>query len=204
MKVHISVDIEGCAGVNSPLHTSPKGDDYGTARLQMSREASAAVEGCLQAGADEVVITDAHGYKTNLVLEEIHPAARIITGPTRILGMMEGIGYLERWVFEVLEGLGATKLQNVYVTGGAARSETWLSIRASILGLQLQRPAVAESAFGAAILAASGKLGGVSAATSAMVRPDVTIDPEPGLQAAYEKGYRRFREACAARGYGVP
>jgi xylulokinase len=116
---------------------------------------------------------------------------------------MEGAGYLERWIFEVLEGLGATKLQNVYVTGGAAKSETWLSIRASILDLQLQRPAVAESAFGAAILAASGKLGGVSAATRAMVRPDMTIDPDPGLQAPYEERYLRFREACAERGYGA-
>lgn len=120
-----------------------------------------------------------------------------------LAAMMEGGGYLERWIFEVLEDLGTTELQNVYVTGGAAKSETWLSVRASILGLQLQRPAVAESAFGAAILAASGKLGGVSVATRAMVRPDVTIDPDPGLQAAYEERYLRFRGACAARGYGA-
>lgn len=120
-----------------------------------------------------------------------------------LAAMMEGVGYLERWIFEVLEGLGATRLQNVYVTGGAAKSETWLSVRASVLGVQLQRPAVAESAFGTAILAASGKLGGVSAATRAMVRPDVTIDPDPGLRAAYEERYLRFRRACAARGYGA-
>jgi D-amino peptidase len=92
MKVLISVDIEGCVGIVAPLHTSPKGDDYNTARVQMSREASAAVEGCLEAGADEVVVNDSHGPKTNLVLEEIHPTARIITGTTKLLGMMEGIG----------------------------------------------------------------------------------------------------------------
>jgi len=120
-----------------------------------------------------------------------------------LAGMMEGVGYLERWVLELLEELGAGRAERVYVTGGAARSPIWLSVRASILGLPLHRPATAESAFGAAILAASGTLGGVTAATEAMVRPDITVDPDPALAAGYHDRYARFRAACAERGYGT-
>ncbi len=119
-----------------------------------------------------------------------------------LAAMMEGVAFVERWAFEVLEELGAGEATRAYVTGGGTRSETWLRLRASVLGLPLHRPAVAESAFGAAILAASGRLGGVSAATRAMVRPDVTIEPDPVLQAAYGERYPLFRVACAERGYG--
>ncbi len=91
MKVFISVDIEGCVGVLSEFHTKREGDDFKVARLRMTREVSAAVQGCVDAGATQVIVNDSHAAKTNLVLEEMHPAAEVILGTTKRLNMMEGI-----------------------------------------------------------------------------------------------------------------
>jgi xylulokinase len=142
-----------------------------------------------------------------LPLVDAHARGFLVGRPSsdaeHLAAMMEGVAFVERWLFEVLEDLGAGRAERVFVTGGAARSETWLRIRASALGLTLERPAVAESAFGAAILAASGPLGGVAAATRAMVRPDSAVGPDPDLRQAYAVQYARFREECARRGYGA-
>ncbi len=146
--------------------------------------------------------------RTGERLPFVDPEARgfLIGEPTsdaeHLAALMEGVAFVERWVFEVLEDLGAGKVERVYVTGGGAKSETWLRLRASVLGLSLHRPAVAESALGAAILAASDQHGSVSAATAAMVRPDITVTPDPVLNAAYGERYHLFRAACAERGYG--
>jgi D-amino peptidase len=91
MKVYISVDIEGCIGVINSFHTARTGDDFTIARRQMTREANAAVEGCLEAGATEVLLNDSHGGMVNLLLDELHPAAEVIQGNTKQLCMMEGI-----------------------------------------------------------------------------------------------------------------
>ncbi|MBE7477175.1 MAG: M55 family metallopeptidase [Ignavibacteriales bacterium] len=91
MKVFISVDIEGVVGVLSQFHTAREGDDFAAARLRMTREASAAVAGCLDAGATDVIVNDSHGTMTNLVLEEMHPAARVVYGNTKLGCMVEGL-----------------------------------------------------------------------------------------------------------------
>lgn len=91
MKVFISVDIEGCAGVVGPFHTARAGDDYGVARRWMTREANAAIDGAFAGGANEVLVNDSHGSMTNLALDELDPRVRVITGNTKALSMMEGI-----------------------------------------------------------------------------------------------------------------
>ena len=91
MKAYISVDIEGVVGVLNQYHTTRDGDDFAAARLRMTREASAAVAGCIDAGAARVIVNDSHGTMSNLVLEEMHPAAEVVYGNTKLLCMMEGI-----------------------------------------------------------------------------------------------------------------
>ncbi len=90
MKVYISVDIEGCSGVTHLEHTSEAGNDYQRARRLMTRETNAAIEGALSAGATEIVLNDGHGGNgnRNIVLEDLHPVARLITGRPRSLGQM--------------------------------------------------------------------------------------------------------------------
>jgi D-amino peptidase len=91
MRIYISIDIEGVAGAVITEQTSPGGADYPRFRRLMTLEANAAVEACVNAGVDDVVVNDAHGPMVNLLVEELHPAARLVTGRTKLHGMMEAI-----------------------------------------------------------------------------------------------------------------
>lgn len=93
MKVYISVDMEGVAGVVDMVHTNPNGYDYQPARRLMTKEANAAIEGALAAGAAEVWVADSHGgngYRSILGLE-LHEEAYLITGTGRRHGQLEGL-----------------------------------------------------------------------------------------------------------------
>ncbi|MGQ9784065.1 MAG: FGGY-family carbohydrate kinase [Armatimonadota bacterium] len=117
---------------------------------------------------------------------------------------LEGVAYVERWCYELMEELGSRVGNVIYSTGGGAKSRTWLSIRASILNRQILSPAVADSAMGTAIVAASRILyHNLSEATRAMVRYDTIMDPCERLVEPYELGYQRFRRECASRGLGI-
>jgi D-amino peptidase len=90
LKVLISVDMEGIAGVVSGSQLAPGSFEYERFRRFMTLEALAAVEGAKQAGATEIVVTDAHGNEQNLLIELFPPDVRIVRGSPRHLGMMGG------------------------------------------------------------------------------------------------------------------
>jgi D-amino peptidase len=80
MRVWISVDMEGIAGVS---HHGPTGRDdaeYPAAAALMVGEANAAIEGALDAGASDVLVNDSHGGMYNLRPIDLHPAARVLQG----------------------------------------------------------------------------------------------------------------------------
>lgn len=92
MKVLISVDIEGVSGaVSSPQHTSPDQKDYERFRRLMTADANAAIDGALAGGATKVVVNDSHGPMTNLIIEDLNPAAQLISGRPKPFAMMQGI-----------------------------------------------------------------------------------------------------------------
>ena len=92
MKVYISVDMEGICGVTKWHETNRGEADYEYFRALMTREASAAVEGALAAGASEVVVRDAHDSGCNILPDELHPEARLIRSWSGgLLSMMEGL-----------------------------------------------------------------------------------------------------------------
>lgn len=83
MKVYIVTDLEGVSGICLFEQTREKVPPlYEEARLLLTREANAAVQGCLDAGAEEVVVLDGHGGGFNFVPEEMHPGAYFVTGPS--------------------------------------------------------------------------------------------------------------------------
>ncbi|WP_050475893.1 M55 family metallopeptidase [Herbaspirillum rhizosphaerae] len=91
MNVLISVDIEGIAGVFHPEQTRPGNGEYERARRQMTEEANAVIRGALAGGAQEIVVNDSHGSFRNLLPDLLHPAARMVLGKPRVLGMMGGV-----------------------------------------------------------------------------------------------------------------
>ena len=120
----------------------------------------------------------------------------------RYAANLEGLAYLERLAFAVLEDLGATVGDTVHVTGGGARSKLWLKIRASVLSKQLLRPLVSETAMGSALLAASQTLyDDLTEAARQMVKLDLRVDPETRWIRPYDERYQRFIAACRTRGY---
>ncbi len=105
--------------------------------------------------------------------------------------MLEGVAYGLRDSLELLRELGA-RPESGRVSGGGARSELWLRILASVLGLPLETTESEEgSAFGAALLAGvrAGVFSDADDAVARCVRVRRRIEPEWD----YEHGYRRFR-----------
>jgi D-amino peptidase len=92
LKVFISVDMEGLAGVVAGADVSPNGPDYPHFRAIMAGETNAAIEGAFRAGATEVLVRDSHGDKRNLLPADVDPRARLLRGASSgPKNMMEGI-----------------------------------------------------------------------------------------------------------------
>jgi D-amino peptidase len=91
LKVHISVDMEGIAGVVTGDQLGPAGFEYGRFREFMTREAVAAVTAAKEAGATEIVVADAHGNGENLLVEQFPPDVKIVRSWPRKLQMMGGL-----------------------------------------------------------------------------------------------------------------
>jgi D-amino peptidase len=92
LKVFVSVDMEGLAGVVAGNEVSPGGPDYAHFRAIMAAETNAAVEGAVRAGATHVLVRDSHGNKTNLLPADVSPRAQLLRGASSgPKNMMEGI-----------------------------------------------------------------------------------------------------------------
>jgi D-amino peptidase len=95
MRVYISVDMEGIAGVVHEDQTDPTdarhAPEYNRLRRLMTNEANAAIQGALDAGATRVLVNDSHWDMRNLLAEELHPAAELLSGSPKRLSMVEGI-----------------------------------------------------------------------------------------------------------------
>lgn len=91
LKVYISVDMEGIAGVVTGDQLGPTGFEYERARQFMTAEALAAIAGAKDAGATEIVVSDSHGNGESLLIDQFPDDVRIVRSWPRPLMMMEGI-----------------------------------------------------------------------------------------------------------------
>ena len=91
LKVFISVDMEGVSGVVDRDQTSAAGKDYERFRKLMTAEANAAIDGALDAGATHILVNDSHGSHRNLLIDELHAPAELISNSIKPMGMMAGL-----------------------------------------------------------------------------------------------------------------
>ncbi|MEW2403037.1 M55 family metallopeptidase [Streptomyces sp. NPDC046862] len=91
MRIYISVDMEGVTGLVDADDVQPGGRDYERGRLMMAEDVNAAIRGAVAAGATDITVNDAHGPMRNLLPETLHPAARLIRGRPKPMGMLEGV-----------------------------------------------------------------------------------------------------------------
>jgi len=101
MKILIAADMEGVTGVTHWDQVTPGHVEYGRFRRLMTQDVNAAIEGALEAGASEILVADGHWAGANILLEELHPRARLNTGNPSPLSMIQGIDASVEGVFFV-------------------------------------------------------------------------------------------------------
>jgi D-amino peptidase len=91
VQVYISADMEGISGLVDAGDVQPGGSDYERGRVMMTEDVNAAVRGALAAGATRVLVNDAHGPMRNILPDLLHPAAHLVRGRPKAMGMLEGL-----------------------------------------------------------------------------------------------------------------
>jgi D-amino peptidase len=91
MKVFVSVDMEGCAGIVHVDQTRSNGQDFPRCREWMTAEANAAALGAFDVGADEVVVNDSHGDMRGILIDRLDPRVELISGDLKPLSMCQGM-----------------------------------------------------------------------------------------------------------------
>ena len=115
---------------------------------------------------------------------------------------LQGVAFLERLGYEVIDTAAGSSGGDVFSTGGGSRSDVWMQCRANATNRLIHRPACGESAFGAAVLAAAGThYDGIAESIRHMVRIERSFSPERELTGRYEELFDRFCAELQTRGY---
>lgn len=209
LKVHISVDMEGVAGVVTQEQLGPAGFEYGRFREFMTKEALAAIEGARAAGATEIVVADSHGNGQNLLIEQLPQDVRVIRSWPRRLGMVAGvddnvdaaifIGYhagTNNATGVRAHTFSSANLTRVAVNGANVTEGSW---NAAIAG-QFGVPVVMISGDDAAIAEVRSAIGNVEAAETKRTlgfHSALTITPQAAaalIQQRVRAGLGRLKE----------
>lgn len=91
MNLLIACDMEGVTGVVHPDQVNTTHGEYQRFRRLMTQDTNAAIEGALAAGVDEVIVSDGHAFGHNILVEELHPRARLHSGLNAAFAMVEGV-----------------------------------------------------------------------------------------------------------------
>lgn len=188
MRVLISVDMEGVAGVVDRQDISPGDPEWSRNRRLMTNEASAAVRGVLAAEPDaEVIVSDAHAVFRNLLPEELDPRARLFRGRPRPFGMMTGID----------EGVDRTIFIGYHGREGTARSILSHTISGAVIrDVRINGDSLGEIGLNAALTVRHG-------AVPVLASGDDTVAAEiadllPGMRAVTVKQARGWASGLSA------
>jgi D-amino peptidase len=141
MRVLISVDMEGISGVATSNHTSPSHPEYQRFRKVMTAEANAAIEGAIAGGATDVIVNDSHAGMDNILIEDLNPAAKLISGSPKPFGMMQGIG----------PDVGAVLLIGYHARSGTAAAVLEHTWSGALVDVRLNGASVGEMGLNAAL-----------------------------------------------------
>jgi D-amino peptidase len=145
MRVYISVDMEGVSGVVHEDQTDPieprHAGEYNRFRRLMTQEANAAITGALDAGATSVLVNDSHWLMRNLLVEELHPVAELLSGGPKRLSMVEGID----------TGFDAAMFIGYHARAGTARAIIDHTYTSRVYEVRVNAQPVGELALNAAL-----------------------------------------------------
>jgi D-ribulokinase len=120
----------------------------------------------------------------------------------RFVANLEGVAYVERYAYEMIEQLSGEKVKAIYTAGGASNSDTWLMIRSNVLNRPIYKMRHVTGAVGAAILAASKThFHSIMEAAKALTHIEKECHPDKQLSESYEAGYQEFLQTLQEKGY---
>jgi D-amino peptidase len=92
MKLYISTDMEGVAGVCAweQVDGRTPHPEYATYRNYYTQEVRSAIDGARDGGAGGVLVNDSHGPMRNLILDDLPDDARVVFGNRKPLSMVQG------------------------------------------------------------------------------------------------------------------
>ena len=92
MKIFISADMEGVAGITAVEQTDPVGQpEYARSCELMTAEVRAACEGATAGGATDILVNDSHWNMRYIIHEQLPPDVRLIRGSLKPLSMNQGL-----------------------------------------------------------------------------------------------------------------
>ena len=91
MKVFISSDIEGTAGIVDWQQVRASGADYELGRRLLTDEVNAAIDGAARAGATQFPVNDSHSTMQNIPPNALHHSASYLSSRHKPRYMMEGL-----------------------------------------------------------------------------------------------------------------
>lgn len=80
MKIFLAVDMEGATGVERLEEIFRGLPGFDTFRQVMAGDANAVIQGAIEGGASEIVVSDSHGYMCNLHPDDIIPGVQLRRG----------------------------------------------------------------------------------------------------------------------------
>jgi len=94
MKLYIMTDLEGATGVVGHWDIiDPPGAESQASRRLLTGDVNAAIEGAIEAGADDVLVNDGHGESRThgILIEQVDTRARLLRGrrPSELEGLDE-------------------------------------------------------------------------------------------------------------------
>ncbi|HUW83087.1 MAG TPA: M55 family metallopeptidase [Phycisphaerae bacterium] len=75
MKIYIMTDLEGLSGVEDGSYIPEESPFFQDARRYLMGDVNAAIAGCFDGGADQVVVKDGHYRGVNFILDRLDPRA---------------------------------------------------------------------------------------------------------------------------------
>lgn len=167
MKVFISADIEGVAGITSFSQIFPGAPEYPAGCALLTGEVNAAIEGALEAGATEVLVADSHSQMTNILPDHLHPEAQLIRGVPRPHYMMQGLD----------DSFDAVFLVGYHARAGTPDGVLGHTFTADFSEVRLNGIAVGESAYNAAFAGHFGVPVALITGDDALRRENETLLP---------------------------
>lgn len=146
MKLFISCDMEGISGITDPTYINPSDVNYERGRQFIMNDLNAVIEAAVEAGANEILVADSHNTFNNILLEQLHPKAKLLCGTPRNDSMMEGlnstfdaaffIGYHARHGSPgVLSHTMSSVIKNMYINGQVVGEFGFNAIYAGLCGV---------------------------------------------------------------------